>query len=391
MNNRPNPPADPAEVLKAEINKKIRDLVAPANESITEEQSEEISRLNSMLAAYESAREAAPAPAKPRWPVLLVFAVTVLLIAVLLFVRIDHTEISLDLQVSEIEFTLDQEVFLIRGTSVSRLKVDGIEQIQLWPGAPSILSNLDPDADASLLHFTVNAKENEQAIYLDSVKLPAGTAVYVPESFQQGEIEVVFRDASEGLELNATLPMSGVELLDPCETASACLISLRRERPLTMISNPGETYLDLTPLADVEHLFQQEIPIRQLSVRYSTSDEGMAPRKLSTVLGGTIYFEALTNRSHKLRRGEHLELEFDKPATIAELNVTADGLILRVNGVVNKLEVGSQTNLRDMMPRWLVWLQSRHELGLFTGGVTYLFFLILGVFRWWGFNGYQNI
>jgi hypothetical protein len=387
MNKRSTQSDDPAATLKAEIRKKIAALVEPARGVVTDEQIDEVNRLNSMLSAYENSGEVKAESPKPRWPIVLVFAATALLVALLLFVRVDHTEVSIDLKVSEVEFKLDQQVYLIGGTSVSRLQVEGIEQIQLWPGAPVILSNLDPESDASLLQFEVNAPENEQAIYLDPVKLPAGTVVYVPEPLQQDEIAVAFRDASEGLELSATLPVSGLELIDPCESEETCRVSLGRERPLTLIANADETYLDFTPMPGVRRVFQQEIPIREISVRYSTNDEGMRPRKLSAVLGGVVYFEALTGQGYQLRRGEHLELEFHEPATIVELSSAADGLQLRINGIVNKLEVGSQTNLRDLMPRWLVWLQSRHELGLFWGGVTYLFFLLLGVLRWWGFKG----
>ena len=388
MNKRSIQSDDPAATLKAEIRKKIGALVEPARGAVTDEQIAEVNRLNSMLSAYENSGSVKAEPPIPRWPIILVFAATALIVALLLFVRVDHTEVSIDLHVSEVEFKLDQQVYLTAGTSVSRLQVEGIEQIQLWPGAPVILSNLlNPESGASLLHLEVNAPENEQAIYLDPVKLPAGTAVYVPEPLQQGEITMAFREAIEEIELSASLPISGLELIDPCESEETCRVSLDRERPLTLIANADETYLDFTPMPGVRHVFQQEIPIREISVRYSTNDEGMLPRKLSAVLGGVIYFEALTGQGYQLRRGEHLELEFHEPATIVELSSATDGLQLRINGIVNKLEVGSQTNLRDLMPRWLVWLQSRHELGLFWGGVTYLFFLLLGVLRWWGFKG----
>jgi len=117
--------------------------------------------------------------------------------------------------------------------------------------------------------------------------------------------------------------------------------------------------------------------------------EGEVARRLSTVLGGTVFLESLGGKAYPLRQGEHLDLALES-AAISSLSVTPEAIVLRATGRARALSVGSPGNApdsggnRNLMPRWLEWLTARHEIGLFWGATLYAFGLLLGVLRFWG-------
>jgi hypothetical protein len=132
--------------------------------------------------------------------------------------------------------------------------------------------------------------------------------------------------------------------------------------------------------------FAPSLSIRDLNLfridEYTTSHQTLV-RRLSTVMSGTLYFESLNGREHRLRPAEMLHFE-DAYGEIRTLRSHDDHFTLKFHGYVRGMRSGSSESGRSLMPTYLEWLKARHGLSLFWGTTLYLFGMIVGVLRWWG-------
>jgi hypothetical protein len=117
-------------------------------------------------------------------------------------------------------------------------------------------------------------------------------------------------------------------------------------------------------------------------VQFGT-DEAPIERRLSSMQAGTLYFVALKDRKHTLRRGEWLELT-DAEGEIRELTLGPDGIHMRFYGRANNVIVGIGAYRRSLMPSLLEWLKTRHGVVLFWSTSLYVLSQIIVIFRWWG-------
>ena len=106
-------------------------------------------------------------------------------------------------------------------------------------------------------------------------------------------------------------------------------------------------------------------------------------RRLSTILSGTLYLEALDGRPYPLRYGEALHFDHAE-GIIRSLDVQKEQTVLRFRGQVRGMRTGWADARRSLMPTFLEWLKARHGLYLLWGTTLYILGLIAGVLRWWG-------
>jgi hypothetical protein len=105
-------------------------------------------------------------------------------------------------------------------------------------------------------------------------------------------------------------------------------------------------------------------------------------RRVSTLLGGALYFESLGGQERRLRRGEDLDFEWTQ-GEIRTLELRNDSIHVTFHGTVKGMTLGTEEYRYSIMPTFLEWLQARHGLALLWATTIYFFGLIYTVIRWW--------
>jgi hypothetical protein len=150
-------------------------------------------------------------------------------------------------------------------------------------------------------------------------------------------------------------------------------------------SRGDTTDVDLV-LAEAAALpFYAQIPVDALAL--TRLEEFALPHKsvvapLSTVLGGSIFFDSLDGARHPLRAGEHLRLEVAE-GRIESLRLLDDRIALKFRGSVSAVATGGEDIGRDLMPSLLQWLKARQPLSLVWGATIFLYGLIVSATRWY--------
>src|SRR5262249_22606210 len=111
-------------------------------------------------------------------------------------------------------------------------------------------------------------------------------------------------------------------------------------------------------------------------------DDGPFARPASTVLSGSIYFESLGGREHRLRPGEMLRFERAN-GTVLTLELRPDAIAGIFQGDVRGVSVGAGDHPRNLMPTLLDWLREQQGLSLLWASALYLFGIGLTLQRWW--------
>lgn len=121
------------------------------------------------------------------------------------------------------------------------------------------------------------------------------------------------------------------------------------------------------------------------SLSFVRTDEPAAPglpvRNVSTLAGGTLYWEALDGRERTLRPSERIEFDRVRGEIVA-VDFKPTDIALRFHGEVGAVTAGWGENRRSLMPTWLEWLRARHSLSLLWGSTVYVVGLLLGALRW---------
>ena len=156
--------------------------------------------------------------------------------------------------------------------------------------------------------------------------------------------------------------------------------------PRAIVLHPAAGMVDLDLVfVDPDHPgVTPQVPVRSLAFSRINefADRGVSiVRRLSTIVGGTLYMESLNGDKRALRPGE--ELRFSESAgEIRTIRLAGDALALSFHGRVRGMATGSEDSPRSLMPTWLEWLRARHGLTLLWGTTVYLFGLATALVRW---------
>jgi hypothetical protein len=380
-----------AKALRREILRRVEQMAAGSNPAGFDPASiEEVARIDRMLRAYDRAR---PAPPSHRRFLIGGFALTAVLIAALLFMRVGSTEITLDLRVEKLSFDSARKQILTGTAGAERVALGGIDRVVPPPGLSS--EGLDePHQPGEILAVALTAAEGE-VLSVDPIEVPRGTRVEVGRADADGTTSIALFQATD--DTGETKPVEvqvtaadGVTVDVANSFVGPETFDLDRPRPFAFVAAlDTDAYVDVTPKGGKPLSFGGEIEVSRLSFARVMEIEGEVARRLSTIVGGTVFLESLGGKAYPLREGEHLDLVLES-ATVSSLSVTPEAVQLRATGRAHALSVGSPGNTlnaggsRNLMPRWLEWLTARHEIGLFWGATLYAFGLLLGILRFWG-------
>ena len=412
---------DPGEALRSAIRARVEGAVAGDLET-TGATADEVQRLTQLLAAYEHTR---PPRARLAWPVVVLVLAIASAISALLFFRVPTTEATLALDLSSLTFRIGSDtgpggaerVELLGRIHTDQLTIDDVDGVEL---------DDIPLEQSSPANFKLSTS-GDGDFSIRPLELPVGTWVRVKPPDEAGGMTIELAHPTEELAVALSFPPEAEVLSsDPQLTerfgsmrevqrvvfrgkraAEADDCARLRFRWLVPGTSSGaaspEDGSDASP-------FRNTIPVDALLFIDLTGGSRHLSTRFSSVLGGSVYLEAVEGRQVPIRRDQLLDVGLGsldgydpvqasgepgfcdedaasatRPARarIVRLAVGDDAIALQATATVDRLSTGTATYRQDLMPRWLEWLQTRQELLLFWGAFGSLFGLTYTVLLWW--------
>jgi|GEM_PF-3020434 len=310
------------------------------------------------------------------WKAAVIIVVIIGLLA--LFLHLGHlstTKISMELSVSEMNFTLPQQQVLTNIMKLSSIGASGLENVMVPDVNTQSDSGREGSSSAVLLSIdTTNSHTG--TITLDALPLPAGMRIGIRHTDVTGEYRFFFQGKPIDLpvqvngHVNMILPPNPPEFLN---FTSPGLIKMQ--------SGKEGVDLDLNLQSPTSRIFPGEIAadsISLLRIDENHDDENSTVRTVSTILSGTIYF--MGGKKQVLVPGQ--KIQFTKShGTINSLELFDDHIAIHFVGTVSGLASGESNNRTNLMPTYLEWLNSRVSLYLLVVVVLVVSGIIFGLRR----------
>jgi hypothetical protein len=368
-----------ADSLRDLLRRKVDDLAhrARADGDVPPDAVESLDRLARLVELEDRTTSTPPA----RWPLGAILAATLLLGSLLLFLRVGDTEIELELVLSEVGFVLSRPQEVIDLTNLVELRVSGVRDIQVTD--PTLSQALGAGAWQSTGALRVAVGERDAGspsgtVTLSPVTFPADAEVRVsgtpgadPRAVLQGGAAPLRVTVIGAIELDAPGAGDGARRI---ETPRAILVETDPDGTTLDLMAPRGTTLALAPQLAVEGLELFRID--------EFAGDAAAAQPVSTILSGTLYFEALNGRVHQLRPRELLRVS-GAQGVIRTLQIDGDRITMNFRGRVQALRSGWGADPANLMPSYLDWLQAQHGLSLLWGTALYVVGVVAAVLRWW--------
>lgn len=325
-----------------------------------------------------------PKPPTPpiRWPIISLLGITLIVVTILLFARVRTTEIELDLLLSEVSFGIPQQQVLLNEAELRSFGASGLEAIQLPRTASRearLLQKGEGEGGAIRLSMQPDS-QNVGAITLGTLIVSAQTTISLRPTDIPRQCQLSFKGAG----LNFPVSVSGpIEVGLP--SAPAEVLTFSSPKSVTLQSGRDVVDLNLTFLKESKNTFSRQVAIDSLvlfSIDQHLDLQQTILRRISTILSGTLYFQSLGGKEHRLRAGEMITFKTLK-GEIRTLELKGDQIGFSFHGRVSGMTTGGEENRVSLMPTYLEWLKARHSLSLLWGTTLYFFGLVLGVVRWW--------
>ena len=342
-----------------------------------------IDALSRLARLLELQRASQPPPARSRWPILVALGLTFLIAGLLLSLRVSETEIELDLALSEVGFRLPAQQQLAGAMQLSALGVSGLRHVEVPRTRDRDTRRIPPaDGGSVSLRLSVGAEgQPPGTLGLETPIVPAGARVRVRHT----EFPREYRLSLARAELQMHAPVTGRVRLEISGEGSEPL-DFPAPKSFLLQSGSGPVEIDLAFADAAGGALSPQLAADDLSfsrIHEDRDDNRTRVYRVSTIVAGSVYFQALDGQELKVRPGEFIQFERAR-GEIRTLRLEPDHIGLKYHGRVGGMTAGSEENRRSLMPTWLEWLRARHGLSLFWGTALYLFGLIAGVLRWLG-------
>jgi hypothetical protein len=360
------------------LREKVRAAGEKAAESgeVSADQIEPLARLKEFV---EISRSLEPKPRRRRWPVAAILLVALVLASFLFFDRMRSADIEMNIKVSEVAFQLSRPYRLWDRLSVTAAGVSGVEEIESPAAAGE--TNGSP-SDTAFKVETGSSSKTPSFVNLEPLDLPAKVTVRLLKTAIPHQYRLSFRSKGVGIRVDAIGP---VAISRPGSPPGRFDFSIPQS--VGAVSGRDAVDLDFTPAQAVTGAFFQEVPIENLSVsrveQYADRDQTIA-RRISTVVGGSTYFEALGTET-AIRPAEEL-LIGSAMGEIRTLALEDNDIALTFHGRVAGLGIGYEETVRNIMPTRLEYLRAAHGLPLLWGTAVYLLTIAAAIIRWWGID-----
>jgi hypothetical protein len=357
------------EVLRDETARLCHDAVQGGG-AVSAERIEALARLDQLV---EIEAKLEPTPSRNRWATPVLLAITLAVVSVLLFARVNRTEIEFDARLREVGFRLATDDVLIESAEITTLTVAGARAVSVrsagtWPG----LDLTDSEGEGLNVEMSLGP---DGRITMAPIEAKAGTRVWLRPTDEPGRFHLTL--SGSDVEIRASLH-GGVRIAAP--EAGTEMVAFPFPRPAVFHSSDTTIDLDITLLRPDAVSFSPQLAVKSLSL-YEVHHSNGSDRPFSSVVSGAVYLEALDGQKLDLRSRQELRLA-DPRGRIRTIRLEPGAVALQFHGSVEAMETGSVDAPRSLMPTYLEWLQARHGLSLLWGTAIYLFGLVSAALRW---------
>jgi hypothetical protein len=365
--------------VREQLRRKMQQLTEHAASHDGEVPSAAMDELN-RLARLVEVREKMFAPNVARWRVAALMLGTLVLVSVMLFNHVGETEVELELVASEIGFTIPRPQVVTDIAQLAELRATGLRDMQFSDAALAQWT-AQPAVERTAVRLAVLERDKTAGtVTLAPLALPARTGIRVREHPSLAGLGVLLDHASVPLRVTVNGP---VQVGLPNTEARA--FDFQTPRSLILETDSSDTSLQLLFAPGAVAPFASQLAVEKLAlsrIDEFESPDGTTAHEVSTILSGTIWFEALNGQARKLRPSELLR--FDSTAgVIRTIELQNRHLAMQFRGTVRGMRSGWGDAPVNLMPTWLEWLRARHGLSLLWGTTLYLSGLAAAVLRWW--------
>ena len=334
-----------------------------------------MSRLERMARLSEINKLFRPPP--KRWPVIAVLIAVLLLVSSLLYFRLGRTEIELDLNVTEISFKLlgKNEQIITDAFEISEIDINGLDEMRL----PREFQSNQAVQNSTVKIASSGIQENRGKLTLASLILPGDTTITIKYGDMPNEFIFIFKGQQIGLNITAQGPGEFGLLNDLPRNYLFTAPKVFRFK-----SGHDRLYLRLLFADSTKLKFYSKIDVLSLnfsSLEHFADINRTIYRDVSSIMNGSLYYEALKGHRRVLRAGEPIQFD-QSEGFIRELRLDADRISLKFHGHVKGMATGTMENPIDLMPTWLEYLRTNHILAILWGSTVSLFSLALVVLKW---------
>jgi hypothetical protein len=304
---------------------------------------------------------------------------TLLVVSLLMYVRLPSTQVEVMAATTQVGFRLPEAQALSEGMAASDLLVTCACNIQLpsSPGQPA-RELTTTGADVSVRLTGATASERKGSITVAPIAVAPDSVVRLRHSGAAGVYGLSMEAPSLVLRINVYGP---IQLTIPGELPTTIDFVV----PKAMLATTGgrPVTLDIQTNDNSGLGLASQILVNQLTFfrREQAAAAGQTERRVSTLQGGTVYWEALNGAERTLRPSEQIEFDGVRGEILA-VDLKPSEMSLRFHGDVTAVTAGWGENRRSLMPTWLEWLRARHGLSLLWGSTVYIVGLLMGALRW---------
>jgi hypothetical protein len=326
------------------------------------------------------------------WPIAAAAAVTLALVSGLLFLRVPSTDIELEAKLSEVTFTVTSRQPILGTQNFQSLGAEGLEQVKLPQGSNGAAREFGA-VSGELCNAEISLSDRpspSSALSLNALAVPAGTTMWVTYTGASLVTLVLKAPASERLEIALSV-YGDIRSISGCPTGSTNEVDAFASPQLVeLVGAPSSPLtLQFTLLPGSALAFSSQMPVADISLlQVDQLVEGTRAlaRKVSSVLSGVLYLESLNGKQVALRPYEELRFS-GSTGVIRKLALTPGGsgegaLSLHAYASVKDMTVGTERNVRSLMPTYLEWLSARRGLALLWGSTLYVTGLLASMLRW---------
>lgn len=359
-------------LLKIEVDKIIQKSLISGDE-VTETEFNKIEKMARIIEIRDLF-----SPPHKRWPLLTMLGVILLIVSMLMYFRLEKTEIELDLTVSEFQFKSSEksEQIFTEGFNVLKIDIKGLSKLQL-PRSGKQLSAEIRNNNIRIVPLKENGRQGK--VTLATLVLPPKTSVTVKFTGNPDDYLFIFKGAPIDLKITAWGPIEVRPL-----NSSRRKFHYKTPRSLNIIHAANEIHLNVIFRDTSKHKFCQKIDVKSLSfssIEHHSDFKRTLFRQISTISKGTLFYKALKGEKVSLRQGEPIQFQ-KAEGLIREFKLSPEQISLKFHGKVSGMCTGTEENPIDLMPTWLEYLRANHILALIWGTTISLFGLIVGILRW---------
>lgn len=339
--------------------------------------SERLAFLGRLAQLVEMVERAHP-PFHARGSVRVVALVTLVLVSVVLFAKMPTTQIALELRVSELSFVLPTAQPITDELAVATLGVTGLRAVDV----PR--STRGPGSSASATDFYLTTEDSGRrggSASLSPITLRPGSRVTV------GKLDGPrhYRLAVSGAAELAVSVQGSIRIVMPPDVNEVRAFAFPRRIDVQPDAQQVTFEIVTADTGDATGVLLSPLRVDSLFLFRVDRFEGALQtlvREVSTIDSGVVYFESIDGSAKRLRAGEALHFTASQ-GEISGWRLASDGVLLRFEGRVRGMTVGSGGIRRSLMPTVLDWLRAQHGLSLLWGTTAYVVGLFITVLGWW--------